>query len=197
MTGRERNSHQTERSAKSRRNKRVKVCFPVTVEVPAGDGRTRVLKARTVVVSHAGATLEVEESIPVEMGVQVTPPFGGTLLAEVSAAWVERTSGRRRVSIRLIDPASWTSPERLAASRREGAEKSKIEIHPGVWQVLTEYTAFLNDTSDDALTPAQAAEKILEEAFLSDVRFQDWFASKIIEDLQAWEEASVLEGAIQ
>ena len=139
---------QTERTVRSRRNRRIRMNFPVTVEVPTEDGRTRVLKALTVVVSHAGATLDMDEAVPLELGVQVTPPFGGTILAEVNGGWVDRATGRPRVSIRLIDPVSWTSPERLsvpaAAARRE---QVSLGVHMRVWQMLAEYTAYLNETS--------------------------------------------------
>src|SRR3712207_6932417 len=61
------------------------------------DGRTRVMHAHTVVVSHAGATLDLDEPIPEGMGLQVSPPFGGSLLAEVNGAWIGGESGRHRV----------------------------------------------------------------------------------------------------
>ena len=191
MTVRASNRRQTERP---RRNRRIRMRFPVTVEVPTDDGRTRVLKAHTVVVSHAGATLDMDEPIPLEMGVQVTPPFGGTILAEVNGGWVDRATGHHRVSIRLIDPVSWTSPERLAVpAAAAGARKEQVSlgVHVRVWQMLAEYTAYLNETGAGALTLGQAAEKIMEDVFLSDVKFQDWFAAKIMEDLQAWEKVSV------
>ena len=182
---------QTERKHKLRRNARVRLRFPVTVEVPSGGGRTRVLKAETVVVSHAGATLDMDETIPLEMGLQVTPPFGGTILAEVNGAWVDQRTGRHRVSIRLIDPTAWTSPERLKVADAE-AETVAVGLHPRVWQLLAEYTSFLNETRGGALSPGEAAQRILEEMIVSDVNFQDWFAAKIMEDLKAWEEVSVL-----
>lgn len=183
--------NQTERRARSRRNTRVSMRFPVTVEVPAGGGRTRVMRAETVVVSHAGATLDMDETVPLEMGLQVIPPFGGTILAEVNGAWVDSATGRHRVSIRLIDPVSWTSPERFHAQGAPGEDACGVSVHPRVWQMLAEYAAFLGERSGVALTPEAAAGKILEDAFLSDVEFQDWFAAKIMEDLQAWEELSV------
>lgn len=183
---------QTERR-KLRRNTRIRMRFPVTVEVPAGNGRTRVLKAHTVVVSHAGATLEMDEGVPTEIGLQVTPPFGGTILAEVNDGWVDQASGRHHVSIRLIDPATWTSPERLRVAENGGAEAVNLALHPRLWQLLAEYTDFLNEKGGGALSAADAGARLLEEAILADVRFQDWFAAKIMEDLKAWEEMSVLQ----
>ncbi len=193
MTVKVGNFHHSERLLKQRRNIRVKVCFPVTVEVPVEGGRTRVLKAHTIIVSHAGATLDMDEAVPVEMGLQVTPPFGGTLLAEVNGAWVDETTGRHRISIRLIDPTSWTSPERLSMPPAEKVEDIDIGLHPRVWQMLSQYASFLSETNGEvAFTPADAAAKILEQTFLTDLKFQDWFAEKIMEDLRLWEESSVL-----
>ena len=190
MTGRGRESRQTEGRAPRRRNRRERLRFPVTVEVPLDDGRTRVVSAQTVVVSHAGATLEVDETILVGMGVQVTPPFGGALLAEVNGAWVEE--GRHRVSIRLIDPASWTSPDRLSVPAAAAAKTMSLRIQPRLWQMLVEYTEYMSDTRGGRPTVGDAAESILERAFLNDEKFQDWFAAKIMEDLQAWQAANCL-----
>jgi hypothetical protein len=169
--------------------------FPVSIEVPVGGGRTRRLQAHTVIVSHAGATLDLDESIPVEAGIEVTPPFGGAILAEVTDAWVDRLSGRQRVSVRLIDPSSWTSPERLAqapAAATGARDKRALPLSPRAWQMLDDYAAYLCERGGAQLETTDAAEKIIEHVFLSDPDFQNWFAAKIMEDLQAWEESSVI-----
>ena len=177
-----------------RRNTRVRIHFPVRVEVPIDDGRTRVLHAHTVVVSHAGATLDVDEPIPEGMGLQVSPPFGGSLLAEVNGVWVDSESGRHRVSIRLLDPLSWTAPERFVASPDHEPEGVSIRIHPWVWQMLGEYTSYVNETVQAAATLDGVAEAILERALLADGQFQKWFTAKITEDIEAWEKECVHEG---
>jgi hypothetical protein len=168
--------------------------FPVRVEVPVEEGRTRVLQAHTVVVSHAGATLDVDEPIPEGMGLQVSPPFGGSLLAEVNGVWIDGESGRHRVSIRLLDPLSWTSPERFVSSPGHEPERVSVGIHPWVWQMLGEYTSYLNETASEESTPDRAAEEIIERALLSDERFQSWFTAKITEDIEAWEGEYAPEG---
>lgn len=162
--------------------------FPVRVEVPVDDERTRVLHAHTVVVSHAGATLDVDEPIPEGLGLQVSPPFGGSLLAEVNAVWMDAESGRHRVSIRLLDPPSWTSPERFIASPGHEPERVSVRIHPWLWQMLGEYTAYLNEKAATDSTPDMVAEGILENALRADAQFQKWFTAKITEDIEAWEE---------
>ena len=169
------------------------MCFPVRVEVPLDDGRTRVLQTHTVVVSHAGATLDVDEPIPEGLGLQVSPPFGGSLLAEVNGAWVDRETGRHRVSIRLLDPLSWTSPERFVAPAGQEAERVSVRIHPWVWQTLSEYAVYRKETAAEATSPDRLAESILERALLADEEFQKWFAAKITEDIEAWEEEYVQE----
>ena len=168
--------------------------FPVRVEVPIDDGRTRVLHTHTVVVSHAGATLDVDEPIPEGMGLQVSPPFGGSLLAEVNGVWIDGETGRHRVSIRLLDPLSWTSPERFVSSPEHEPESVNVRIHPWVWQMLGEYTSYVNESSTEASTPDKVAEGLLEKVLLSDERFQKWFTVKITEDIEAWEGEYVPEG---
>lgn len=195
MTGQEKDKGQQGRGASMRRNKRVRVRFPVRIEMPLDDGRSRVLHAHTVVVSHAGATLDTDETIPLGMGLQVSPPFGGTLLAEVNGAWVDEETGRQRVSIRLLDPVSWTSPERFAAAAANpDPERVVVGLHPWVWQLLADYTAYLKETAAEAVSPGPVADGILERALLADQEFQRWFTAKITEDIEAWERQYVNEG---
>ncbi|HYH85003.1 MAG TPA: hypothetical protein VEX60_05930 [Pyrinomonadaceae bacterium] len=191
MTNEQSKRRQTERKTVSRRNKRINLRFPVWLAVPSADERTQALQAHTVVVSHAGATLELDEVIPVGVGLQVSPPFGGTILAEVTDAWTERVSGRHRISIRLIDPVAWTSPERFSVSGCVVTEWVRLGVHPRLGQMLADYTDYLNATEGGGVTPSVAAENILERAFLSDGNFQDWLAAKIMDDLSAWEESYV------
>jgi hypothetical protein len=177
--------------ANLRRNKRVKMCFPVRVEMPLDDGRTRVLHTNTVVVSHAGATLDVDEPIPVGMGLQVSPPFGGSLLAEVNGGWLDAETGRHRVSIRLLDPLSWTSPERFNSPAGPDPEGIQVGIHPWVWQMLAEYITYLKEAGGEEASPGRVAEGIIERALSADEDFQRWFTAKITEDIEAWEQEYV------
>ena len=195
MTVEQSKGRQTERKTISRRNRRIKLRFPIWLAVPSGDERTQAIQAHTVVVSHAGATLEVDEAIPVGLGLQVSPPFGGTILAEVSGAWVDRESGGNRISIRLIDPVSWTSPDRFSVPGCVVTEWVRLGIHPRLGQMLSDYTDYLNATEGGGVTPSVAAENILEKAFLSDGDFQNWLAAKIMEDLSAWEDSFVQDPA--
>ena len=177
--------------ANGRRNKRVNMRFPVSLEVPSDDGGTLSIIAHTVVVSHAGATLDLDVAIPTGTGLQVSPPFGGTLLAEVNGAWVDKETGRRRVSVRLIDPPSWTSPERFSVPVGEPNERVSLVARPGVTRMLAEYAAYTCETTGEVKSVEEVAGEVLERALLSDERFQQWFSAKILEDLQAWEDAFV------
>ena len=58
-----RDDHPHDRGLKVRRNKRVRMRFPVWVELPLESGRRWALQAHTIVVSRAGATLDVDEPI--------------------------------------------------------------------------------------------------------------------------------------
>ncbi len=195
MSAQERDKRQQDRGINARRNKRVRVRFPVRVEAPLADGRASVICAHTVVVSHAGATLDVDEPIALGMGLQVSPPFGGTLLAEVNGLWVDEETGRHRVSIRLIDPVSWTSPERFAAPAAAAEpERVSVRLHPWVWQLLADYTAYLKETAAEPAQPGPVADGILERALLADEEFQRWFTAKITEDIEAWETQYVHKG---
>jgi len=177
--------------ANGRRNRRVNMRFPVSLEVPSDDGGTLSIKAHTVVVSHAGATLDLDVAVPTGTGLQVSPPFGGTLLAEVNGGWVDKETGRRRVSIRLIDPPSWTSPERFSVPVGEPSERLGLLARPGVARMLAEYTAYMCEVTGEAKSVEEVAGEVLERALLSDEQFQQWFSAKILEDLQAWEDAFV------
>jgi hypothetical protein len=69
-----------------------------------------------------------------------------------------------------------------------------VGIHPWVWQMLGEYTAYVNETAVEASTPDTLAEGIIERALQADEKFQKWFTAKITEDIEAWEEECVREG---
>src|SRR5579885_3083464 len=101
MTSEQENHSHSNGRANGRRNRRVNMRFPVCLEVPSDDGGTLSIIAHTVVVSHAGATLDLDVAVPTGTGLQVSPPFGGTLLGEVNGAWVDRETGRWRASLRL------------------------------------------------------------------------------------------------
>ena len=85
-------------------------------------------------------------------------------------------------------------PERFLASPGHEPEGVGIRIHPWVWQMLGEYTSYLNETTQEASTLDGVAEGILERALQADGQFQQWFTAKITEDIEAWEKECVQEG---
>jgi hypothetical protein len=39
--------------------------------------------------------------------VELAPPFGGTLKAEVNGVWRDQLDGRPRIGVRLLDADGW------------------------------------------------------------------------------------------
>lgn len=78
----------------------------------------------------------------------------------------------KSVSIRLLDPVSWTSPERFVAHSGQEPEGVSVRVHPWVWQTLAEYAAYFKETTAEATTLDMVAESILERALLADEQFQ-------------------------
>lgn len=155
--------------------------FPVVIEVPTACGRLRELRGRTVLASCAGATLELDETIPIGMGVMVSPPFGGALLAEVTGTLVDQATGRHRISISLIDPVTWTSSERPHISDFLSVGSQLVKLDYKVRQMLNDQAVLASETSRSKQCMDEAAEKILKRSFLADGRFQNWLMSRISE----------------
>ena len=89
------------------RSPRVPVNFTVELEGELDDGSPFRITAEAVRVSRGGATLVTDEEIPEGARVRLTPPFGRSLDAEVNGAWIDDSDGRRRIGIKLLDPAGW------------------------------------------------------------------------------------------
>ena len=89
------------------RSPRVPVNFTVELEGQGEDGETFRITAEAVRVSRGGATLISDVEIGEGARVRLTPPFGSALDAEVNGIWVDETDGRRRIGIKLLDPAGW------------------------------------------------------------------------------------------
>ena len=89
------------------RSPRVPVNFTVELEGQGEDGETFRITAEAVRVSRGGATLISDVEIGEGARVRLKPPFGRALDAEVNGIWVDETDGRRRIGIKLLDPAGW------------------------------------------------------------------------------------------
>jgi len=89
------------------RSPRVPVNFTVELEGESEDGKAFNITAEAVRVSRGGATLITDLEIGEGTRVRLTPPFGRALDAEVNGVWIDETDGRRRIGIKLLDPAGW------------------------------------------------------------------------------------------
>lgn len=89
------------------RSPRVPVNFTVELEGSGEDGKPFHISAEAVRVSRGGATLITDVEIADGSRVRLTPPFGRALDAEVNGAWIDETDGRRRIGVKLLDPAGW------------------------------------------------------------------------------------------
>jgi hypothetical protein len=89
------------------RSPRVPVNFSVELEGEGDDGRPFRITAEAVRVSRGGATLITDVELADGARVRLTPPFGRALDAEVNGAWIDESDGRRRIGIKLLDPAGW------------------------------------------------------------------------------------------
>jgi PilZ domain len=89
------------------RSPRVPVNFTVELEGTGADGSTFHITAEAVRVSRGGATLISEVELAEGTQVRLTPPFGRALDAEVNGVWTDDSDGRRRIGVKLLDPAGW------------------------------------------------------------------------------------------
>ena len=89
------------------RSPRVPVNFTVELEGKGEDGEPFYITAEAVRVSRGGATLVTDVLVNEGVAVRLTPPFGRALDAEVNGVWIDDSDGRRRIGVRLLDPAGW------------------------------------------------------------------------------------------
>jgi len=89
------------------RSPRVPVNFTVELEGADDGGQPFQITAEAVRVSRGGATLITDLDVAEGTRVRLTPPFGRALDAEVNGAWTDESDGRRRIGVKLLDPAGW------------------------------------------------------------------------------------------
>jgi hypothetical protein len=89
------------------RSPRVPVNFTVELEGEGEGGEPFFITAEAVRVSRGGATLITDVEVAEGTRVRLTPPFGRSLDAEVNGIWMDESDGRRRIGVRLLDPAGW------------------------------------------------------------------------------------------
>ena len=89
------------------RSPRVPVNFPVELEGRTTADQPFRISAEAVRVSRGGATLITEIEVEPGTRVQLTPPFGRALSAEVNGVWVDETDGRQRIGVKLLEENGW------------------------------------------------------------------------------------------
>jgi hypothetical protein len=89
------------------RSPRVPVAFAVGLEYRTDSGDLVESNGEAIRVSRGGATVITE--IPVKLGaiIQLTPPFGRTIDAEVNGVWVDNKDGKQRIGVKLLDSNGW------------------------------------------------------------------------------------------
>lgn len=94
-------------SSQRPRSPRVPVEFALDVEGTDAAGKSFQAKATATKISRGGATLLIDVDVAVGSTVQLVPPFGGKLTAEVNGAWVDEIDGNRRIGVKLLDSNGW------------------------------------------------------------------------------------------
>lgn len=89
------------------RSPRVPVNFSVGLDGVAPGGEPFHVEAAAVKVSRGGATLITDAPLSVGARVRLTPPFGRSLEAEVNGVWTDKTDGKQRVGVKLLDANGW------------------------------------------------------------------------------------------
>jgi len=77
------------------------------VEGTDASGKSFQARAKAIKISRGGATLLVDVDVPVGATVQLVPPSGGKLAAEVNGSWIDDIDGNRRIGVKLLDANGW------------------------------------------------------------------------------------------
>lgn len=176
---------------RKRKVPRLKLHFPVQIEVITREGQPRQIDGRTVEVSRYGATLECEEPVSIKVAVNLMLPFGGPYMAQVNGVWVEEETGRFRLSTKLLDPPEWTAHNKVFIQDDSQADAELIMLDPLAYHLLFAYKDYLREARDQEQTMEQIAQTLIRKGARSDTQFQKWMTQKVMEDLQSWEDESV------
>lgn len=94
-------------SSQRPRSPRVPVEFALEVEGTDRSGSPFQAKAKATKISRGGATVIIDVDVAVGSTVQLIPPFGGKLAAEVNGSWIDDIDGNRRIGVKLLDDNGW------------------------------------------------------------------------------------------
>jgi uncharacterized protein YbaR (Trm112 family) len=185
--------HKLASTNERRKNKRIELRFRIKIEIPKMNGRVQSFTAETISVSKSGAIIDCNRELTAGMGIQIKPPFGEPILAEVNEHWIDKKTGNQHVSIRLIDPQEWSSPLKGVVERQLKRRLHPVKLNTKVYHQLKEYIGYLCETDRWNYKIRETIEMILEKHMREDQNFQKWQEEKIMEELQAWQDKSVTE----
>ena len=89
------------------RSPRIPVDFALDVEGTDASGKSFQTKAKAIKISRGGATLLMDVDVAVGSTLELVPPFGGKLQAEVNGSWIDDIDGNRRIGVKLLDANGW------------------------------------------------------------------------------------------
>lgn len=89
------------------RSPRVPVEFSLEVEGQTTSGEPFRVTAQAVKISRGGATLIADVDVALGANVQLLPPFGGKLQAEVNGVWRDQIDGQSRIGVKLLESEGW------------------------------------------------------------------------------------------
>jgi hypothetical protein len=89
------------------RSPRVPVEFTIELEGQTATGEPFHVTAQAVRISRGGATLIVDVDVAIGTIVELVPPSGGRLRAEVNGAWRDQIDGSSRIGVKLLDADGW------------------------------------------------------------------------------------------
>lgn len=89
------------------RSPRVPVSFQVVLEGRTEAGEPFRIEAEAVKVSRGGGTLLTDVAVEAGALVQLTPPFGRAINAEVNGVWIDESDGKQRIGVKLLEPNGW------------------------------------------------------------------------------------------
>jgi hypothetical protein len=91
------------------RSPRVPVAFDLIVEGTDAAGNPFSVQAQATKISRGGATIALETRVDLALGskLNLVPPFGGKLEAEVNGSWDDELDSRRRIGVKLLSDEGW------------------------------------------------------------------------------------------
>ncbi|MFN2532539.1 MAG: PilZ domain-containing protein [Pyrinomonadaceae bacterium] len=94
-------------SSQRPRSPRVPVEFALEVEGSDSDGNPFRVKAQAIKISRGGATIVLDVDMAVGTIVQLVPPFGQKLEAQVNGAWTDSITQRKYIGVKLLGEDGW------------------------------------------------------------------------------------------